>query len=149
MIEYYRKAVLIMSYVALYRTYRPQSFSEVVGQEHIVRTLKNAIKYNKVAHAYLFSGPRGTGKTTIAKIFAKAVNCDHNDLFDACNECPNCVEINKGSSDCCIEMDAASNNGVDDVREIKDKVKYLPTNGKYKVYIIDEVHMLSNSAFNA
>ncbi len=138
-----------MSYVALYRTYRPQSFSEVVGQEHIVRTLKNAIKYNKVAHAYLFSGPRGTGKTTIAKIFAKAVNCDHNDLFDACNECPNCVEINKGSSDCCIEMDAASNNGVDDVREIKDKVKYLPTNGKYKVYIIDEVHMLSNSAFNA
>ena len=138
-----------MSYVALYRTYRPQSFSEVVGQEHIVRTLKNAIKYNKVAHAYLFSGPRGTGKTTIAKIFAKAVNCDHTDLFDSCNECPNCVEINKGSSDCCIEMDAASNNGVDDVREIKDKVKYLPTNGKYKVYIIDEVHMLSNSAFNA
>lgn len=139
---------MVMSYVALYRTYRPQSFSDVVGQEHIIRTLQNAIKYNKVAHAYLFSGPRGTGKTTIAKIFAKAVNCENGGL-DACNECANCLEINKGSSDACIEMDAASNNGVDDVREIRDKVKYLPTNGKYKVYIIDEVHMLSNSAFNA
>ncbi len=138
-----------MSYVALYRTYRPQCFNEVVGQEHIKRTLQNAIKQNKVAHAYLFSGPRGTGKTTIAKIFAKAVNCAEEDLFDSCNECQNCIDINKGSSDACIEMDAASNNGVDDVREIRDKVKYLPTNGKYKVYIIDEVHMLSNSAFNA
>lgn len=138
-----------MSYKALYRTYRPVDFTEVAGQKHITTTLKNALKNNKVAHAYLFSGPRGTGKTTIAKILAKAVNCINSPVDNPCNKCVNCLGIQDGSINDVIEIDAASNNGVDEIREIRDKVRYLPGYVKYKVYIIDEVHMLSTGAFNA
>lgn len=138
-----------MAYKALYRTYRPSNFDEVAGQEHITRTFRNALKNNKIAHAYLFSGPRGTGKTTIAKIIAKAVNCEHAPIDNPCNECEICVGITNNQINDVIEIDAASNNGVDEIREIRDKVKYLPGVGKYKVYIIDEVHMLSTGAFNA
>lgn len=138
-----------MAYVALYRAYRPQAFSEVCGQEHIVKTLQNAIIKDKVAHAYLFSGPRGTGKTSIAKIIAKAVNCPHSKNGEPCNECEICQGITKGMIPDVVEIDAASNNGVDEIREIRDKVKYMPSTGKFKVYIIDEVHMLSTGAFNA
>lgn len=138
-----------MAYVALYRAYRPQKFSEVVGQEHIIKTLQNAIKLNKVAHAYLFCGPRGTGKTTLAKIMAKAMNCEHGPTIEPCCECDVCTGIAKGIISDVVEIDAASNNGVEDVRAIRDTVKFLPSVGKYKVYIIDEVHMLSQAAFNA
>ncbi|XMB71599.1 DNA polymerase III subunit gamma/tau [Mycoplasmatota bacterium WC30] len=138
-----------MSYKALYRIYRPIDFNEVAGQVHITTTLKNALANDKVAHAYLFSGPRGTGKTSIAKIFAKAVNCVHAPTENPCNECENCKGIHSGAISDVIEIDAASNNGVDEIREIRDKVKYLPGYVKYKVYIIDEVHMLSTGAFNA
>lgn len=138
-----------MSYKALYRIYRPQDFNEVAGQKHITTTLKNALVNDKVAHAYLFSGPRGTGKTSIAKIFAKAVNCVKAPTENPCNECENCKGIQSGVISDIIEIDAASNNGVDEIREIRDKVKYLPGYVKYKVYIIDEVHMLSTGAFNA
>lgn len=138
-----------MAYVALYRAYRPQKFSEVAGQKHIVTTLQNAIKLNKVAHAYLFSGPRGTGKTTMAKIMAKALNCEKGINVEPCCECETCKGITKGIISDVMEIDAASNTSVDDIREIRDKVKYLPSVGRYKVYIIDEVHMLSTSAFNA
>lgn len=137
-----------MAYKALYRTYRPLSFSEVAGQKHIVKTLENALKTNKIAHAYLFCGPRGTGKTTMAKLFAKALNCEEG-LGHQCNTCGNCLGINDGSHPDVIEIDAASNNGVEDVRDLIEKVKYSPIKGKYKVYIIDEVHMMSASAFNA
>lgn len=137
-----------MAYQVLYRTYRPAKFSEVVGQEYIVKTLLNAIKNNKIAHAYLFAGPRGTGKTTVAKLFAKAINCDHFN-GESCDECENCKAYLEGNHPDIIEMDAASNNGVDDIREIIEQVPYAPLLGKYKVYIIDEVHMLSTSAFNA
>lgn len=138
-----------MSYKALYRIYRPASFEDVAGQKHITQTLRNALKNDRVAHAYLFSGPRGTGKTSIAKIFAKAVNCVQAPIDDPCNECEHCIGITDNTISDVIEIDAASNNGVDEIRELRDKVKYLPGYVKYKVYIIDEVHMLSTGAFNA
>lgn len=138
-----------MSYVALYRKFRPAEFSEVKGQEHIVTTLQNQIKANRIGHAYLFCGTRGTGKTSIAKIFAKAVNCESPVDGSPCGECPVCKSIAAGTSMNVIEIDAASNNGVDNIREIRENVAYSPTEGKYKVYIIDEVHMLSIGAFNA
>lgn len=137
-----------MAYKALYRTYRPQTFEEVAGQKHIVKTLKNALATNKIAHAYLFCGPRGTGKTTMAKLFAKALNCQEG-IGHICNKCSDCVEITNGSHPDVIEIDAASNNGVEQVRDLIDRVNYLPIEGKYKVYIIDEVHMMTTSAFNA
>ena len=134
---------------ALYRVYRPKNFSDVIGQEHIVRTLKNQIENNNVGHAYLFCGTRGTGKTSTAKIFSRAVNCTnlHND--EPCNECENCREILEDKNMDVVEIDAASNNSVDDIRELREHVKYSPAKAKYKVYIIDEVHMLSQGAFNA
>jgi DNA polymerase III subunit gamma/tau len=137
-----------MAYKALYRMYRPQTFEEVVGQQHIVVTLKNAIKTNKLSHAYLFSGPRGTGKTTVAKILGKAINCLSKES-KPCEVCTSCQSINKGNHPDIIEIDAASNNGVDEIRELIDKVKYAPLELKMKVYIIDEVHMLTTGAFNA
>ena len=138
-----------MSYVALYRKFRPAEFSEVKGQEHIVTTLQNQIKANRIGHAYLFCGTRGTGKTSIAKIFAKAVNCESPVDGSPCGVCQTCRNIAAGASMNVIEIDAASNNGVDNIREIRENVAYSPTEGKYKVYIIDEVHMLSIGAFNA
>ena len=138
-----------MAYTALYRTFRPTKFSDMVGQDHITRTLKNQIMAGRVGHAYLFCGSRGTGKTTSAKILARAVNCLNTQDGEPCNECEICKEILSGSLTDVIEMDAASNNGVDDIREIRDAVNFLPTKAKYRVYIIDEVHMLSTGAFNA
>ncbi len=138
-----------MSYTALYRKFRPSTFRDVKGQDHIVTTLTNQIKTGRVGHAYLFTGTRGTGKTSIAKIFARAVNCEHPVEGSPCEECAACKAIAAGSSMNVIEIDAASNNGVDNIREIVDEVSYSPASGKYKVYIIDEVHMLSIGAFNA
>jgi len=137
-----------MTYKSLYRTYRPHSFETVVGQRHIIQTLQNALKTNKMSHAYLFCGPRGTGKTTVAKLVAKSVNCLNPDKAP-CNECEHCRTIQNGTHPDVIEIDAASNNGVDEIRDLIEKVKYAPIQAKYKVYIIDEVHMLSQGAFNA
>ena len=138
-----------MSYTALYRKFRPDNFGDVRGQDHIVKTLRNQILADRIGHAYLFCGTRGTGKTTVAKILAKAVNCEHPVGGNPCNECASCRAIAAGSSMNVIEIDAASNNGVDNIREIREEVMYSPADGKYKVYIIDEVHMLSTGAFNA
>ena len=137
-----------MAYKALYRTYRPSTFDEVAGQQHIVRTIKNALRTGKIAHAYLFAGPRGTGKTTMAKLLAKALNCEEG-IGCQCNECKNCKAINEGTHPDVLEIDAASNNGVDEIRDLIDKVKYGTILGRYKVYIIDEVHMMTPGAFNA
>ncbi len=138
-----------MSYMALYRKWRPNTFQDVKGQDHIVQTLKNQIVSDRVGHAYLFCGTRGTGKTSVAKIFSRAVNCEHPINGSPCNECAVCRSILSGSSLNVVEIDAASNNGVDNIREIREQVEYPPTDGKYRVYIIDEVHMLSPGAFNA
>ena len=138
-----------MSYTALYRKFRPDTFEDVKGQDHIVKTLRNQIKADRIGHAYLFCGTRGTGKTTVAKILARAVNCEHPIDGNPCNECASCRAIASGASMNVIEIDAASNNGVDNIREIREEVAYPPTEGRYKVYIIDEVHMLSIGAFNA
>lgn len=138
-----------MSYVALYRKFRPQTFAEVKGQEHVVRALTNQLINNRIGHAYLFTGTRGTGKTSAAKIFAKAVNCLHPVNGEPCNECENCLSVNAGNFVDVVEVDAASNNGVDDIRRIIDEVRYTPVKGKYKVFIIDEAHMITGAAFNA
>ena len=138
-----------MAYQALYRTWRPQRFEDVVGQEMITQTLRNAVALNQTSHAYLFTGPRGTGKTSTAKIFAKAINCHHQKDGEPCNQCEICKAITNGSLNDVLEIDAASNNGVEEIRDIRDKVKYAPTQADYKIYIIDEVHMLSTGAFNA
>ena len=139
----------MLSYQAFYRAYRPQSFAEMSGQTHIKQTLQNALLYNKTTHAYLFSGPRGTGKTSAAKIFAKALNCENGPAKEPCNECETCKSITEGSNTDVIEFDAASNSRVEEIRDIIEKVRFAPSNARFKVYIIDEVHMLSTSAFNA
>ncbi|MEY8339458.1 DNA polymerase III subunit gamma/tau [Lachnospiraceae bacterium 62-35] len=138
-----------MSYTALYRKWRPVTFEDVKGQDHIVKTLKNQITSGRIGHAYLFCGTRGTGKTSIAKIFARAVNCENPQEGSPCNQCPTCQAVMSGSSLNVVEIDAASNNGVENIREIREQVQYPPTEGRYRVYIIDEVHMLSTGAFNA
>ncbi len=138
-----------MTYLALYRQWRPQNFSRVAGQDHIVKTLKNALRQESLSHAYLFCGPRGTGKTTVAKLLAKAVNCPQLRDGEPCNQCPGCRKITEGSSVDVLEIDAASNRGIDEIRDLKERVKYAPAEARRKVYIIDEVHMLTNEAFNA
>jgi|GEM_PF-866071 len=138
-----------MAYLAIPRKYRPQRFSEVVGQEFITATLKNAIKNGRLAHAYIFAGPRGVGKTTTARIVAKALNCENPQDGEPCNECPQCLEVSKGSHPDVIEVDAATNRGIDQIRELRESVHYAPAKGKKKVYIIDEFHMLTKEAFNA
>lgn len=133
----------------LYRKYRPRSFAELVGQEHVVRTLRNAIERGEVAHAYLFCGPRGTGKTSVARLFAKALTCSAAKKGDACLKCESCQEMEKGNAVDLVEIDAASNRGIDEIRELREGVRFMPLKGAYKVYIIDEVHMLTKEAFNA
>jgi len=138
-----------VSYISLYRRWRPQTFDDIIGQEHIVKTLKNAIELNRITHAYLFTGPRGTGKTSMAKIFAKALNCTNGPTVTPCGNCVSCIAVKDGSAMDVIEIDAASNRGIDEIRDLREKVKYLPSQGRYKVYIIDEAHMLTTEASNA
>ncbi len=138
-----------MSYLSLYRQWRPQMFEDIVGQEHIVRTLRNAIANSRVVHAYMFSGPRGTGKTSTAKVFAKALNCSEGPTVKPCGKCVSCLAVKEGNALDVIEIDAASNRGIDEIRDLRDKVRFSPAQGRYKVYIIDEVHMLTMEAFNA
>ena len=137
-----------MAHLSLYRKFRPATFAEIVRQEHVVRVLKNQIERGEVGHAYLFTGPRGTGKTSVARIFARAVNCEHPHDGSPCGTCATCRALSEGSLDI-AEIDAASNNGVNEMRDLREKVQYPPVTGRYKVYIIDEVHMLTDSAFNA
>jgi len=138
-----------MGELVIYRKYRPQKFSEVVGQNHVVRTLISAIRSGKVAHAYLFAGPRGTGKTSVARILAKAVNCLDDSSYEPCNKCDSCLEISEGRAMDLIEIDAASNRGIDEVRELRERIRFAPTRNKYKVFVIDEAHQLTKEAFNA
>lgn len=138
-----------MSYLSLYRKWRPQTFNDIVGQQNVIQTLKNAIKFDRIAHAYLFCGPRGTGKTSTAKVFSKSLNCSDGPTVTPCGECESCQKIKDNSSIDVIEIDAASNRGIDEIRELREKVKFFPTEGNYKVYIIDEAHMLTKEAFNA
>ncbi|MBD3286905.1 AAA family ATPase, partial [candidate division WOR-3 bacterium] len=129
--------------------YRPQTFDELFDQEHIKRTLTNAIQRNRLAHAYLFAGPRGVGKTTTARIFAKCLNCDHGPTVNPCNKCPTCLDIKASKSLDVLEIDGASNRGIDNIRELRETVRYLPASGKHRIYIVDEVHMLTKESFNA
>jgi len=138
-----------MTELVIYRKYRPQKFSEVVGQEHVIKTLTSALKTDKVAHAYLFAGPRGTGKTTVARLLAKAVNCLDDSSYEPCNKCESCVDIMNGRAMDLIEIDAASNRGIDEIRELRERVRFTPSRGKYKVFVIDEAHQLTKEAFNA
>jgi len=138
-----------MAYIALYRKYRPQTFTDVVGQHQVSDTLMRAIREDKVAHAYLFAGPRGTGKTSMAKIFARAINCEHGPTDHPCNECSACKSILSGQSMDVLEIDAASNRGIDEVRALRESVKFMPVEGRKKVFIIDEAHMLTTEAWNA
>ena len=138
-----------MSYLVLARKYRPQAFSDVVKQDHVTQTLSHAISSGRVAHAILFTGPRGTGKTTIARILAKAMNCQQGPTVSPCNVCRSCMEITSGQAVDVFEIDGASNNSVDQVRDLRDNVRYMPSHSRYKIYIIDEVHMLTTAAFNA